>query len=151
MTYTNKNICVQAAAQHFQPRLMRHSAWHLGAMAAFTTLGLGLALGQANAQENEHSSHGSHSAQASAATPSEPTAADRQELSEGEVTRWDARSQKITLRHGELKNLEMPPMSMVFLLQDLSQASQIRVGKKVRFRAEQVNGALIVTRFEVID
>ena len=32
-----------------------------------------------------------------------------QELSEGEVTRWDARSGKITLRHGELKNLGMPP------------------------------------------
>ena len=131
MTYTNNTLCAR----------------YLGAMAA---LGLGLALGQANAQENEHSSHGNHGAQATVATPSEPTAADQQELSEGEVTRWDARSQKVTLRHGELKNLEMPPMNMVFLLQDLSQASQIKVGQKVRFRAEQVNGALIVTRFEVV-
>ena len=134
MTYTNNTLCAR----------------YLGAMAALAALGLGLALGQANAQENEHSSHGNHGAQATVATPSEPTAADQQELSEGEVTRWDARSQKVTLRHGELKNLEMPPMNMVFLLQDLSQASQIKVGQKVRFRAEQVNGALIVTRFEVV-
>ena len=131
MTYTNNTVC----------------AWRLGAVAA---LGLGLVLGQANAQANEHSSHSSHGAQATVATSSEHSAADNQELSEGEVTRWDARSQKVTLRHGELKNLEMPPMTMVFSLQDLGQASQIKVGQKVRFRAEQVNGAFIVTRFEIV-
>ena len=71
-----------------------------------------------------------------------------QELSEGEVTRWDARSGKITLRHGELKNLGMPPMTMVFTLRDPAQAGPIKVGDKLRFRAEQVNGAFIVTRVE---
>ena len=147
MTYINNNICVQPA-QHLQPRLMRNGAWHLGAMAA---LALGLALGQANAQENEHTSHGNHGAQATAATSSDSTAADHQELSEGEVTRWDTRSQKVTLRHGELKNLNMPPMTMVFTLQDTSQASQIKVGSKVRFRAEQVNGAFVATQLQVRD
>ena len=136
------------AAQGLQPRGLRQRAWHLVAMAA---LGGGLAWGQANAQANDHSGHGNHGVQTSAPTPAEATAADSQQLSEGEVTRWDTRSQKVTLRHGELKNLNMPPMTMVFTLQDTSQASQIKVGDKVRFRAEQVNGAFVATQLQVMD
>ncbi len=81
-----------------------------------------------------------------AQTAPSATASTPQELSEGEVTRWDARTGKITLRHGELKNLGMPPMTMVFTLRDPAQASQIKVGDKVHFRAEQVNGAFVVTQ-----
>jgi Cu/Ag efflux protein CusF len=72
----------------------------------------------------------------------------QQDLSEGEVTRWDARTGKITLRHGELKNLGMPGMTMVFTLQPPAQIGGIQVGDKVRFRAERVNGAFVVTRIE---
>jgi len=35
------------------------------------------------------------------------------EMSEGEVRRIDRSNLKITIRHGEIKNLDMPPMSMV--------------------------------------
>lgn len=147
MAHTNHIPSVQAAPS-LQPRWLSHSAWHLGAMAA---LGWGLAWGQANAQANDHNGQGNHGAQTSAAASSEATDTDSQELSEGEVTRWDERTQKVTLRHGELKNLNMPPMTMVFRLQDASQASQIKVGDKVRFRAEQVNGAFVATQLQVMD
>ena len=40
--------------------------------------------------------------------------AQQADLSEGEVTRVDVAALKVTLRHGELKNLNMPPMTMVF-------------------------------------
>lgn len=143
-----KHIPFAQAAPSLQPRWFRYSAWHLGAMAA---LGWGLAWGQANAQANDHSDHGSQGAQTSASASSEPAAADSQELSEGEVTRWNERTQKVTLRHGELKNLNMPPMTMVFTLQDTGQANQIKVGNKVRFRAEQVNGAFVVTQIEAMN
>ena len=144
MSHTHPSTSLQPA-RSLQPRWLGHSAWHLGAMAA---LGWGLAWGQANAQTNDHSSTGNHGAHTSAPVSSTPPAANSQELSEGEVTRWDARTQKVTLRHGELKNLNMPPMTMVFTLQDTGQASQIKVGDKVRFRAEQVNGAFVVTQIE---
>ena len=144
MSHTHSTPSVQAAPS-LQPSLLRHSAWHLGAIAA---LGWGLAWGQANAQTNDHSSPGNHGAHTSAPVSSQLAAADVQELSEGEVTRWDARTQKVTLRHGELKNLNMPPMTMVFTLKDTSQATPIKVGDKVRFRAEQVNGAFVVTQIE---
>ena len=100
---------------------------------------LALALpGLAAAQD--HSGHAGH---APAAAP-----ADAQPLSEGEVVRWDASTQKITLRHGELKNLGMPPMTMVFRVQDASLAADLRAGDKVRFRAETVRGAYHVTHIE---
>ncbi|MEO7105496.1 MAG: copper-binding protein [Rhodoferax sp.] len=35
-------------------------------------------------------------------------------MSEGEVRKIDKESKKITLRHGPLKNLDMPAMTMVF-------------------------------------
>ncbi len=128
---------------HTTPSSAAHSraarrARYLGALAA---LGFVLACGPANAQ----------TAASSAASASTPATADKQELSEGEVTRWDARTQKITLRHGELKNLGMPPMTMVFTVQDAAQAAQIKRGDKVRFRAEQVNGAYVVTHLEAIN
>ena len=144
MSHSTSTTSFQAA-HRLHSRLLSHSAWHLGAMAA---LGWALAWGQAHAQTNDHSSHGNHGVQTSAPASSLSAAADGQELSEGEVTRWDARTKKVTLRHGELKNLNMPPMTMVFTLQDTGQASQIKVGDKVRFRAEQVNGAFVVTQIE---
>ena len=115
-----------------------HSTWYLSALAA---LGFVLTWGPANAQ----------TAAPSTAASSAPAVADSQELSEGEVTRWDARSQKITLRHGELKNLGMPPMTMVFTVQGAAPASEFKRGDKVRFRAEQVNGVFVVTHLEAVN
>ena len=80
------------------------------------------------------------------AMPVEAAAAD--DLSEGEITRWDPRTLKLSLRHGEIKNLGMPPMSMVFRVQDAAVVGSLQPGDKVRFRAEQVNGAYTVTRVE---
>jgi len=99
---------------------------------------LALALpGLAAAQD--HSGHAGHAV----AVP-----ASNQDLSDGEITRWDARTQKITLRHGELQNLAMPPMTMVFTLRPPAQIGTLQVGSKVRFRAERAHGAFIVTHIE---
>ena len=85
-------------------------------------------------------SHSSHHA-----APPTPQSA---ELSEGEITRWDPRTLRLTLKHGEIKNLEMPPMTMVFRVADASVVGDLKPGDKVRFRAEQVNGAYHVQQIE---
>lgn len=74
--------------------------------------------------------------------------AQQADLSEGEVTRVDVAALKVTLRHGELKNLNMPPMTMVFRVTDASMLAPFKPGDKVRFRVEQRTGAYIVTRME---
>lgn len=69
-------------------------------------------------------------------------------LSEGEVRRIDAALGRITLRHGPLKNLDMPPMTMVFDLRDKSMLAALKVGDKVRFRALEEGGKYVVTHIE---
>ena len=74
--------------------------------------------------------------------------AQQADLSEGEVTRGDAAALKVTLRHGELKNLNMPPMTMVFRVQDASVLGSLQPGDKVLFRAKRVSGAFHVEHIE---
>lgn len=63
---------------------------------------------------------------------------------EAEVRKVDLAARKITLKHGEIKNLEMPPMTMVFQVPDPALLGGIKVGDKVRFTADKVNGAYTV-------
>ena len=111
---------------------------------------LGPALAQAPAQADGHDSH--HPAAASAAAGAQSTpgnaAADPSELSEGEITRWDPRTLKVTLRHGEIKNLGMPPMTMVFRVNDASMLAPFEPGDKVRFRVVRQSGGYFITRME---
>ena len=78
-------------------------------------------------------------------------AADADDLTGGEITRLDAKALKVTLRHGEIKNLNMPGMTMVFRVQDAALLGPLRAGDKVRFRAEQIRGAYVVTRIERVN
>lgn len=86
-----------------------------------------------------HAAHGSHAVRVAQA------AAD---LSEGEVRRIDKDAQKMTIKHGELKNLDMPPMTMVFRVKDPAMLDKVKTGDKIRFRAEKVGGAYTVTSME---
>ena len=65
-----------------------------------------------------------------------------------EVRRIDKAAGKVALKHGEIKNLEMPPMSMVFQVKDPSQLDALQVGQKVRFQAVQDKGAYWVLKIE---
>jgi len=80
---------------------------------------------------------------AEAAPNASQTAADA--LSEGEVRKVDAALGKLTLRHGELRNLEMPPMTMVFRVKDAQLLQGLKAGDKIRFRAEKLAEGLTVT------
>jgi len=64
----------------------------------------------------------------------------------GEVRRIDKSNSKITLRHGPIKNLDMPPMTMVFQVRDAALLESLKVGDKVLFSAESVKGAYFVTQ-----
>lgn len=100
--------------------------------ALATTLFLGL---PGAALANTH-----HGAQASMPAQSQ--------LTEGEVRKVNKDSKKITIRHGPITNLDMPPMTMVFQVKDPGMLEQVKTGDKIRFRAEKVGGAYIVTALE---
>ncbi len=61
------------------------------------------------------------------------------------VKKIDAKAGKVTLIHEELVDLEMPAMTMVFVLADPAMVEQLAVGDEIEFIAERVNGKLTVT------
>ncbi len=65
-----------------------------------------------------------------------------------EVRRIDKAAGKVSLKHGDIKNLDMPPMSMVFQVKDPSQLDALQVGQQVRFQAVQEKGAYWVVKIE---
>ena len=71
-------------------------------------------------------------------------------MSDGEVRKVDKDAKKITLRHGPIKNLDMPPMTMVFQVKDPAMLDKVNTGDKVRFSAEKTGGAYIVTGIETV-
>ena len=67
----------------------------------------------------------------------------------GQVTKIDEAAGKITLKHGPIKKLDMNEgMTMVFRVQDSVMLKQVKVGDKVRFDADRVNGQITVTKIE---
>ena len=67
----------------------------------------------------------------------------------GEVRKVDRDNQKITIKHGEIKSLDMPPMTMVFTVKDPALLEVAKPGDKVRFGVAREDGKFVVTAIEV--
>ena len=77
------------------------------------------------------------------------TGAHAQAMVDGTVTKIDASASKITLKHGPMKKFDMDDgMTMVFRVQDAAMLKQVKVGDKVKFDADKINGQFTVTRIE---
>lgn len=72
------------------------------------------------------------------------------ETTEGEIRKVDKESKKITIKHGEIKHLEMPAMTMVFQLTDPAALDQLKVGEKVRFRVEKIGGSFVIKEIQAL-
>jgi len=103
-------------------------------------------LAQAQSAADHASRHAP--AQANASAPASTATQADAEMSEGEVRKVDKDRQRITLRHGELKNLDMPPMTMVFRVADPAMLDMVQTGDKVRFVAEKVGSNYTITAIE---
>ena len=71
-------------------------------------------------------------------------------LTAGEIKRVDLDGGKVTIKHGEIKNLEMPPMTMVFVAKDRSQLANLKVGDKVNFVALNEAGKFFATDIQAV-
>ena len=72
------------------------------------------------------------------------------QMSDGQVTKIDTSANKMTLRHGPIKNLDMDSMTMVFRVKDAAMLKQVKVGDKVQFEADRVNGQLTVIKIQKV-
>ena len=75
-----------------------------------------------------------------------PTSTD---MTEGEIRKVDKDNKKVTIKHGEIKNLDMPSMTMVFQVKDSAMLDKVQAGDKVKFKADNVGGRIVVTELQV--
>lgn len=76
------------------------------------------------------------------------TASTEMQMVDGVVKKVDKSAGKVTLSHGPLTNLSMPAMTMVFRVKDANWLGQMKAGDKIRFMADNVNGAVTIVHFE---
>lgn len=100
----------------------------------------GLIAGAGTAVAQTAQEHASHHAAADA-----PAAAD---LTDGEIRKVDKAAGKLTIKHGPIKNLDMPGMTMVFQARDPALLEKLQAGDKLRFRAESQGGKFFVTEVQ---
>ena len=83
---------------------------------------------------------------ASDAPPTPQAAAS--DLADGEIRKVDKDNKKLTIKHGPLKSLDMPGMTMVFGVSDERMLDRFQAGDKVRFDAGKMDGRMVVVRIE---
>ena len=91
------------------------------------------------------------SGQAFAAAAAEPTKmemATSPSLTDGEVKKIDKEQGKITLKHGAIKHMDMPGMTMVFLVKDKTMLDTVKAGDKVQFMVANEGGKMTVTQIQ---
>lgn len=69
-------------------------------------------------------------------------------MTDGEVRKIDKDAGKLTLKHGEIKHLDMPPMTMVFQVKDKAMLDMVKAGDKVRFKVVNDGGKMVVTELQ---
>ena len=87
--------------------------------------------GVANAQMNMD-----HGKTGMAATPG---------MTDGEVRKIDKESGKLTIKHGEIKHMDMPGMTMVFAVKDKALLDKVQVGQKIQFVVVMEGSKMVVT------
>lgn len=113
--------------------MTRHSI-----LIATLMLGAGLAF-QASADDKHHPQ--------SAATPV-AAATSTAALADGEVRKVDKAAGKVTLKHGPILNLDMPPMTMAYPVKDKAMLDGLKPGDKIKFEAKDIGGTFTLMRSE---
>ena len=70
------------------------------------------------------------------------------DYTKGTVQKVDTKAGKLTIRHEELANLDMPAMTMVFVVADPAMLEKAKEGQTVQFVAERIRGKLTVVEMK---
>ena len=82
--------------------------------------------------------------------PSSPPSTANTPLVSGTVQKIDEAAGKVTLDHERIPNIDMDAMTMAYKVQDPTMLKDLKVGQKVRFSADRVDGAIAVTRIQKV-
>ena len=75
-------------------------------------------------------------------------AARADDMTDAEVRKVDKDAGKLTLKHGEITNLQMPPMTMIFGVKDKAMLERVKPGDKVKFQVVKQGGDYVVTELQ---
>ena len=116
-------------------------------MKTSTTLTLSALIGMSFALSLPGIAHGmdqsSHGKTGTTSLPTSPA-----DMTAGEIRKVDKDNKKLTIKHGEIRNLDMPGMTMVFQVKDTAMVDQVKVGDKVRFKVERAGSGFVVTELQ---
>jgi Cu(I)/Ag(I) efflux system protein CusF len=70
------------------------------------------------------------------------------DMTDGEIRKVDKDNKKITIKHGEIKNLDMPAMTMVFQVKDPAMLDQVQSGDKIKFKVIKTDSGMVVTEIQ---
>lgn len=76
-------------------------------------------------------------------------AGDPAALADGVVVSVDSAASMVTIRHGPLVSLGMPPMTMGFQVADPALLERFKPGDRVRFHADAIGGTFTATNIEI--
>ncbi len=71
-------------------------------------------------------------------------------MTEGEVKKVDIEAGKVTIKHGEIKHMDMPGMTMVFTAKDKNLLGKVKPGDKVKFMVVNEGGKMVVTDIQPV-
>lgn len=118
----------------------------LTSLIASLTMGLLIMLSASPATaQSKSADHAGLHPSASAATSQAPA-----EEVDGEVRKIDKSAKKVTLRHDDIKSLNMPAMTMVFQVKDAANLDQLKVGDKVKFKVMNDAGKFTITEMRTL-
>ena len=86
--------------------------------------------------------HSQHMTTTKAAMPGAMTA--------GVIRKVDAGQGMVTIAHDEIRNLDMPKMTMAFRVKDAAWLKKMKDGDRIRFAADMVAGELTVVSYEIV-
>lgn len=113
-------------------------------MSLVVVLALSCGLSYAAHHEGGHEHHGGHDMDHSN-NMSDCMSDNSCPMTHGVVKNINQELGKITLKHGEIVNLEMPPMTMVLNVKDLTMLDGLNVGDHVMFQAVSIDGEFVIT------
>ncbi len=69
-------------------------------------------------------------------------------MTDGEIKKIDPANGKVTIKHGDIKHLDMPGMTMVFTAKDKGILSNLKPGDRVKFMVVSEGGKMVVTEIQ---
>jgi Cu/Ag efflux protein CusF len=83
-----------------------------------------------------------------AGSAAKPGAAASTASTQGNVLRIDKAAGTVTIKHGAIPKLNMPPMTMPYRVKDAAVLDRLKPGDRIAFEADAVGGVFTVLRLE---